>query len=498
MGPAHERKAADMTKRAALYVRQSVTKGKAEDSTSLAVQEEVCRAWCATNGHAVVGVFSDPDTSGSKVATVDRPGWQEMLAAEFDSVVVYKFDRLARDEADSAVARGALAAAGKRLVSATEGEDPLTAGIHSVMAAHFSRQLSERTSLSRSKNLRDGKAVGGAIPYGYKRVGEPRNYRYVQDPETIAVVKAITDRLRRGDSVHSVRVWLNGEGVPAPKGGEWKSWTAIRRIATHPFVFGGVPYNVGTGGQTRQRGDGLLRGEDGQVVINDDLAVMDRGAYDAMVALLDNNERPQATPRVSRKHTSGLLSGYVYCSCAGFDGDRKMWRGTVNGRPGYTCPECRMSISNFEDVVVQAVLDGWGDTPRMHRVETAEAGGADEAASLREAIKHKQARQVDAGDDEYDALADEVRELRKRLRAAEARKPVLRWTWEPTGQTYREAWEAAGDDEAAQRRVLADVLARVTVLRGKPGRRTREQVRARLMFDWKPDERWLSDEVLAS
>ncbi|MGN6251052.1 MAG: recombinase family protein [Marmoricola sp.] len=479
-------------KRAAIYVRQSVTRGRAEDSTSLAVQEEQCRAWCAANSHAVAGVFSDPDTSGSKVATADRPGWRAMLAAEFDSVVVYKFDRLARDEADSAVARGALAAAGKRLVSASEGEDPLTAGIHSVMAAHYSRQHAERTSLSRSKNLREGKAVGGVLPYGYKRVGEPRNYRYVQDPETIGVVKAITDRLRRGDSIHSVRVWLNNEGVPAPKGGEWNSWTAIRRLATHPFLFGGVPYNPRTGGQTRQRGDGLLRDEHGRVVINEDLAIMDRRAYDAMVALLDNNERPQATPRASRRNTSGLLSGYVYCACGGFDGDRKMWRGTVNARPGYTCPECRMSISHFEDVVVEEVLRGWGDTPRMHRVETAEAGGADEAASLREAIRHKQALQVDADDEEYDALADEVRALRKRLRAAEARKPVLRWTWEPTGQTYREAWDEAAGDEAAQRRVLDDVLARVTVRRGRPGRRTREQVLGRLMFDWKPDERWLA------
>lgn len=482
-----------MAKRAALYLRQSVTKGKAEDSTSLAVQEESCRAWCAANGHAVAGVFTDPDTSGSKVPLADRPGWRALAASDYDTVVVYKFDRLARDEADSAGWRGALATQGKRLVSATEGEDPLAAGIHSVVAAHYSRQHAERTSLSRTRNLRDGKAVGGAVPYGYRRVGEPRNYRYVQHPEQIEVVKAITDRLRRGDSVHSVRLWLNREGVPSPTGKPtWNSWTAVRRVATHPFVFGGVPFNPEAGGQTKRRGDGLLRGADGRVVINEDLAIMDRAAYDAMVALLDNNERPQATPRASRRHTSGLLSGYVHCSCAGFDGDQRMWRGNVNGRPGYTCPKCRMAISNFEDVVVEEFLRGWGDTPRMHRVETADAGGAEEAASLREAIRHKQALQVDADDEEYDRLAEEVRGLRKRLRAAEARRPEVSWTWEPTGQTYREAWDDAAGDEAARRRVLDDALARVTVRKGRPGRRTREQVRARLMFDWKPDERWLA------
>lgn len=478
-------------RRAALYVRQSVTKGKAEDSTSLAVQEEQCRRWCAENGYAVVGVFDDPDTSGSKVATVDRPGWRALRDTEHDAVVVYKFDRLARDEADFAVTRNVLGALGVRLVSAMEGEDRLTASILSAVAADFSRKHARQTSLSRTRNIRDGKAVGGPVPYGYKRVGEPRNYRYVQDPETIGVVREITDRIRRGDSVHSVRVWLNREGGPdAPRGGAWNSWSSVRRVATHPFVFGGVPLNPEVGGQTKRRGDGLLRDDDGRVRINEDLAIMDHGAYLAMVALLDDSGRRGSKPRASRRQTSGLLSGYVYCACGP---DRRMWRNFINGRPGYNCPGCRMSISNFEDVVVEEFLAGWGDAPRMHRVETADAGGAEEAASLREAIRHKQAAMIDADEAAYDALVEDVRGLRARLRAAEARQPVLQWSWEPTGQTYADAWREADGDEEARRRVLDDVLTRVTVRRGSPGRRTRGQVRARLLFDWKPDESWMDE-----
>jgi hypothetical protein len=183
----------------------------------------------------------------------------------------------------------------------------------------------------------------------------------------------------------------------------------------------------------------------------------------------------------------------MYCSCEGFEGDRKMYRGTVNGRPGYSCPKCRMSISVFEDVVVDELLRLWGDVERMHRVEKVEAGGADEAASLRDAIKHKQARAIDADDAEYEALVAEVRDLKARLRKAEARKPVLAWTWESTGETYGQAWQAAGDDETAKRRILADVLDRITVMKGRSGRRGPDAVRSRLLFDWKPDERWLTD-----
>jgi DNA invertase Pin-like site-specific DNA recombinase len=475
--------------RAAGYIRQSVTRGKAKDSTSLAVQEEVVRRWVRDNGHSLVGVFSDPDTSGSKVPTTQRPGWQSMLDAEPEIVVVYAWDRLSRDEADSAITRGALGAAGVRLVSATEGEDPVSAGIHAVLAADFSRRHSKRTSLSRARNIKDLKAVGGSLPYGYKRVGEPRNYRIVQHPEQIEVVKAITDRIRRGDSIHSVRMWLNAEGIPSAKGGQWNSWTAIKRIATHPFLFGARPFNEGAGGQTKVRGSGLLRGADGQVVIDETLAIMDRAAYDALVAMLESIARPQATPRASRKKTSGLLSGYVFCSCAGFDGDRKMYRGTVNGRAGYSCPSCRAAVSTgFEDVVVTELLTAWGDVPRMQRVETADAGGADEAASLREAIAYK-ASQV-ASSDDVAGLVAEIQTMKARLAEADARKPVLRWEWLPTGETYGEAW-ASASDETERRRILADVLQRVTVLRGAPGKRGPEAMRARLLFDWMHDERSL-------
>lgn len=57
-----------------------------------------------------------------------------------------------------------------------------------------------------------------------------------------------------------------------------------------------------------------------------------------------------------------------------------------------------------------------------------------------DAIRHKQQPMIDPDDDEYAGFFEEVRSLIARRKAAEARKPALTWTWEPTGQTYREAW----------------------------------------------------------
>ncbi|GAA1920178.1 recombinase family protein [Nocardioides marmoribigeumensis] len=510
-------------RRAALYLRQSVTRKGDKDTVSLAVQEDRCRKWAESQGMSVVGVWSDPDTSGSKVDPAERPGWRALAEADFDCVVVYRIDRLSRNfNAFWATVR-ALQDQGRSLASVNEGfslDSPVGKIVASVLAAvaeMTADDISARVADSRQKVLADGRAPGGTVCYGYRRVraADGIGYVYVQDAETIGWVKGMVERVRRGDSIHSVRMWLNEAGATPPRlaralrhnadlpdGREpveteglpttWESWSSVERILRHPFLYGAVPSNPGNVGSKR-RGEGVMTDAVGRVVIHEHLAVMSRGDWTAMVAGLDAADKPQNRPRAARKQTSGLLSGLVVCACEGLDGGQRMWRNFINGRPGYNCPKCRMSISNFEDVVVEEFLRGWGDTARMHRVETADAGGAEDAADLALDIRALQAQQLDADDAEYDSLATQIKALRRQREAALARRPVLRWEWVATGQTYREAWEAAEGDEAAQRRVLDDVLSRVTVLKGRPGRRTREQVRARLLFDWKPDESWVAE-----
>lgn len=50
---------------------------------------------------------------------------------------------------------------------------------------------------------------------------------------------------------------------------------------------------------------------------------------------------------------------------------------------------------------------------------------------------------------------------------------------------FEDAWAAAGEEVEQQRAVLDDAMERIWVRRGGTGRRTEEQVLARLTFDWK-------------
>ena len=92
-------------------------------------------------------------------------------------------------------------------------------------------------------------------------------------------------------------------------------------------------------------------------------------------------------------------------------------------------------------------MSGWGDTERMHRVETADAGGADEAASLREVMA-----QVGPHDRRRRLRVRRARRgggVNRRLKVADARKPISSLDVGAHRDT---------GDEAAQRRVLGDVL----------------------------------------
>jgi DNA invertase Pin-like site-specific DNA recombinase len=114
-------------KRAVIYTRVSST--DQVEGTSLETQERSCREYCAREKMEVVELFSD---RGESAKTADRPKFQDMVrfsnakANLVNYVVVYRLDRLARNNHDYAVYTAALARRGVAIRSATE---PIYGGI---------------------------------------------------------------------------------------------------------------------------------------------------------------------------------------------------------------------------------------------------------------------------------------------------------------------------------------------------------------------------------
>ena len=92
-----------MGEKVAIYARVS-TEDQAEKQT-IDIQLRDCRMWVKREGHIVAGEFKDEGVSGATPFD-ERPGGSDLLAkaSDFDRVVFYSVDRLARDTVEGGLA----------------------------------------------------------------------------------------------------------------------------------------------------------------------------------------------------------------------------------------------------------------------------------------------------------------------------------------------------------------------------------------------------------
>lgn len=513
-------------KRCAIYTRISVAQ---EASVSLERQEESARQYAASRGWQVVAVFRDEGVSASSNKPADRDGWSELLASpqKFQAVVIWKLDRLARRVLDFHVANEALRERGAALVAVENsldmatGEGRLVANVLASFAEYEADAISDRVRAARGHLLRAGRVAGGTVPYGWQNVRNPDGPGLVlaQDPERIGYVRGMAERALRGDTIYSIQKWLDEVGAPLPGTAPVRpevarrrktrtrttagwGYSTVERILRNPVLAGMTAYNPSNGAKERkegesqeafqkrqrreskQRGPELLRDGDGLPVVDESVAILSVAEWRALVQKLDDRDSGHTMRRDERAKTSPLLSGLVWCAQC----EVRMHRAATESRQGYSCPKCHMLITNFEPVVVDEFLRQKGERVRWTRVEEVHEGGA---AVLPE-IEHRL--------DELDRLIRDAadRDTRSRLQAEQSNlldlrdqkrqeAPNVSLRYEDAGW-FAEAWEAAGEDVEQRRAVLDDAVERIWVRRGGTGRRTPEQVLARLSFDWKVPE----------
>jgi site-specific DNA recombinase len=199
------------------YLRRSHER---ERGVSLDVQRETMRTDVARRGWALDTVeYLDDDRSAFRDDLDNRPAMRAALEdarrRQFDVLIVYKFDRLARDES---VYFGLLNDFRKlrvKVISATESDDPLARALSGVLAAEYSRILSKRMIDVRRWEALQGKLVGPA-PRGYDRGPDGIPIKNADAPmmlelgERYATGDWSPERLARhyGLNVHAVREML--------------------------------------------------------------------------------------------------------------------------------------------------------------------------------------------------------------------------------------------------------------------------------------------------
>jgi site-specific DNA recombinase len=341
-------------RRCVLYARLSVTK---EESVSIARQLQSCRRYAEARGWEVVGEFVDDGVSATANRPEERLGWKSLLAArDFDAVIIWKVDRLARRVLDFLHADETLQQRSAGLVAV---EDPIDmtspqGRAFAVMLAVFGEMEAEairaRVRAARAQILKDGRWPGGGIPYGYQSVPNPNGPGRVlaQDQERIGWLAGAVAKALSGETVNAIAAWLTDSEAPLPArrtertsgSGSWNRQT-VDGLLRNPVLAGMTPHNPGRA-KSAKRVDpfAVLLDERGQPVISRALAIITTEEFATLQRLLAARTVPQARKKAERQSTSAFLSRVARCDeCAVY-----LCRGTNQKRPVLYCPKCRQTI----------------------------------------------------------------------------------------------------------------------------------------------------------
>ena len=185
--------------RAALYLRVSTDEQAKEGHYGLEVQEERGRSFCESQEYLLEETHIYQDDISGGLPVEKRPKLKELFESaqrkEFDVVVVYKTDRLARNLRILVNAIHDLEKIGIAFRSVTEPFDTSTSfgranlNLFGTFAEFEKEMIRERTMNGKLKAAKAGKWVTGIPPYGYKV--DKKTRKLVLIPKQAKVVQTI-------------------------------------------------------------------------------------------------------------------------------------------------------------------------------------------------------------------------------------------------------------------------------------------------------------------
>ncbi|WP_293400840.1 DUF2239 family protein [Phenylobacterium sp.] len=242
-------------KPAAQYIRVSSD----QQRHSLSAQSAQIAEFAAARGYQIVRSYEDPGRSGLRLK--GRPGLQGLLAdvvsgdAGFEAVLVQDVSRWGRfqDTDEAAHYEYLCRSAGVDVRYCSEPFDEMSGRVGDIvkavkrlLAADFSRELSQKVRSAQYRHARDGRKMGGVAGYGLRRAivddqgeikavlqpGQQRLIRgdrvaFVHGPqqEVETVQRIFRMFLHGGFAQGQIAETLNSEGIAGEDGRPWSTWT---------------------------------------------------------------------------------------------------------------------------------------------------------------------------------------------------------------------------------------------------------------------------------
>ena len=230
------------TNKVAIYVRVSTT-SQAEEGYSIDEQIAKLKSYCDIKDWTLYKVYKDAGFSGSNIK---RPGLQSLIAdaknKHFDTVLVYKLDRLSRSQKDTLyLIEEVFNKQDIAFFSLQENFDTSTAfgkamiGLLAVFAQLEREQIKERMQLGKLGRAKAGKAMMWAkVAYGYNYNKETGSLDI--NPAEAEIVKIVYAEYLAGQSITKLKDYLNENGLNT-KARPWY-YRAIRQILGNPVYAG--------------------------------------------------------------------------------------------------------------------------------------------------------------------------------------------------------------------------------------------------------------------
>lgn len=287
----------------AIYVRVSTT-DQAEEGYSIDEQIDKLTKYCDIKNWSIYHVYKDGGFTGSNIS---RPALQQLISdakrKKFDTVLVYKLDRLSRSQKDTLyVIEDILLANCIDFVSLSENFDTSTPfgkamiGILAVFAQLEREQIKERMQMGKVGRAKAGKTMAWAkAAFGYKKIADTAEII----PIEAEVVKDIFATYLAGMSITKLVDKLNDEGHIG-KNIKW-SYRTVRAVLDNPIYIGKNKYK----GIVYDGNHPAIISEDTYYKVQAELKIRQIKAFE-----MNNNPRPF--------RAKYMLSGLIKCGLCGY------------------------------------------------------------------------------------------------------------------------------------------------------------------------------------
>ena len=280
--------------KAVIYARYS-SDNQREESIEGQIRE--CTAFAERSGITILRHYIDRAFSAK---TDNRPEFQNMIRDSskrlFDTVIVWKLDRFARNRYDSARHKATLKKNGVKVISATEAIAEGSMGImmESIlegMAEYYSVDLAEKVIRGMTDNALKCKFNGGSIPIGYII---DKNHSFQIDSLTAPFVVQAYELYAEGATMKDVRDFLNEHGVKTARG-QSITHNSVQRLLNNRRYIGEYAYR--------------------DILIPDGIpAIIQKDLFERVQTKMEKNKKAPARYKAEEEY---LLTTKLFCGHCG-------------------------------------------------------------------------------------------------------------------------------------------------------------------------------------